>query len=129
MSDRLITTGERFVSVYDTDQWKGALRPLGDTAAAELAADLELIRSVRTYRIIRWSRPHYKNLREVVDSGVVGYLEANAKAAELQRQYDRDNPDKNNWTKDLFCVELERGDEINAALGRMRIRRCRGDIA
>lgn len=84
--------------------------------------DLALIQRVRTYRIVRWNRRPL----EVVEIGIVGFLQADARAAELQKQYDVLNPTKTYWTKDLFHVELERGDEINAALGRMRIRRSRG---
>lgn len=125
MSDRLITTGERFPSVYDADHWRGALKPLSDAAAAELAADLELLRSPRTYSI---TRSNFGTL-EVVETGLVGFGAARDRADELQKQYNADNPKKTYWTRDYFAPELERGDQINAALVRMRIRRCRGEIA
>lgn len=101
------------------------MKPAPEDRRSQYEQDLALIQSVRTYRIVRCNRRPL----EVVESGIVGFLAADARAAELQKQYDATNPTKTTWTKDLFHVELELRDEILAALGRMRIRRNEGEVA
>jgi len=59
-----------------------------------------------------------------VESGIVGYEAASARAGELQRAYDTENPGRGSWTKDLFGPELENGDRLNLALDERRIVLC-----
>ena len=94
----------------------------------QLEKDLELIDcSTWTYRIIRSSR--YPDREEIVETGIVGYGPADEKRNALKAEYRQRHPEKTSWTTDLFLVELERDEDIRAALHRMRIRRCNGEVA
>ena len=94
------------------------------------AEDLELVNGPKSYTVLRSNRgPGGKPVEVVVRTGIVGFDVANAFRNELQKQYGVEHPQHDSWTGDHFLLQLERGDEIKAALQRMRERRCRGEIA